>query len=258
MKDDDVAAGLLVGGLFLLGRGRAPSSEPSSPIETLRWPLPTLVVTTRDGDVVSYPPVVSQEMKPGHNGVDICYRRKEKLGQDKPPWWRSGMLAASRTWDGRHFREGVSSSSGGWFFAPKNVPVLAAAAGRLWASGASPRGRQALVDHGNYVTYYQHMETLAVPMAAKGFITAVGPRDLGKVNEQWRVGDGGLFSGKLGTMGGDPLQGSSAFRHLHFEVWRYRRTAEGRSEREYVDPALWLASAEQWSVEIKEYENSYE
>jgi len=259
MNDDEIAAGVLVGALLLGGRRSSSvvASAPS-PVETIRWPLPTLVVTTRDGTVVSYPPVVSQGMKPGHNGVDICYRRKEKLGEDKPSFLRAGLLAASRTWDGRHFRDGASSSAGGWFFAPKNIPVLAVAPGRLWSSGASPRGRQALVDHASYVTYYQHLLTLDVPLTAKGFIVAPGPSNKGAVNEQWRVGDGGLFSGKLGIMGADPLQGTSAFRHLHFEIWRYRRTGEGTSVREYVDPEPWLASAEQWSLEIKEYENTHE
>jgi murein DD-endopeptidase MepM/ murein hydrolase activator NlpD len=158
--------------------------------------------------------------KRGHNGCDLDYRAKSK--SDLPQF-------IART----HQR-----SSGGLFFCPDGIPVLAARDGVLWSAGNSERGWQVVIDHGKpFATYYQHMIRLFVPLASKGVVADAGlieiegkPKaPLGKVHV--KAGD------VIGLVGADPTQGKTGFNHLHFEVWR-----DGGADR-WIDPTPILAKA---------------
>lgn len=163
------------------------------------WPLPAIRVDGR-----TYPAVISDGLgspRPGgrrHDGVDVDYRRTSRadLATIYPP--------------------GTSSGTRG-FFAPLGVPVVAARDGRVWSCARTSRGIMVVLDHGRpWASMYQHLATSLLPAHARGVNLATGRPTL------VRRGD------VIGTMGGDPLQGVRAFRHLHFETWH-----EGKP----VDPA---------------------
>jgi murein DD-endopeptidase MepM/ murein hydrolase activator NlpD len=95
------------------------------------------------------------------------------------------------------------------FFAPPGVPILAARPGTVWSVTKSPKGWSVVINHGApFATYYQHLDMVVV---AKGMPVIAGTM--------------------LGTMGWDPQQGASAFRHLHFAVW-----LNGHGDASSVDP----------------------
>jgi murein DD-endopeptidase MepM/ murein hydrolase activator NlpD len=140
-----------------------------------------------------------------HHGVDIDYRRAR------------GTLT--------QFRPGTrEASSGGLFFCPDGVNVLAAYDGTIWSVGTSDRGLQIVIDHGKpYATYYQHLRTTRWPELRRG---AGGIRvKAGEV---------------IGTVGNGHSPGkasASAFNHLHFEIWH-----AGGAES-WIDPSAILAKA---------------
>lgn len=155
-----------------------------------------------------YPAVVSDGMgspRDGgarrHAGVDICFRRKSPtdLVKEFPPGTRSGTAG---------------------YFAPPTAQVVAARDGVLWSAGLTSRGWTVVIDHGKpWATYYTHMASLAVPLAANGRLTSAGDK------RQYTVRAGQL----LGFMGADPT--GTAIRHLHFATWR-----NGSGDAAAVDP----------------------
>ena len=168
------------------------------------WPLPSIRVDGR-----TYPATISDGLgspRPGgrrHDGVDIDYQRSS----------RSDLVA--------RYQPGTSSGTRG-FFAPSGVPVLAARDGRVWSAGRTARGIMVVLDHGKpWATLYQHLDSTTLARHARGLDVATGTPTL------VRAGD------VLGTMGGDPMQGTRAFRHLHFET-HHGRTA--------VDPSSVMAT----------------
>lgn len=168
------------------------------------WPLPSIRVEGR-----TYPATISDGLgspRPGgrrHDGVDVDYQRSS----------RSDLVT--------RYPPGTSSGTRG-FFAPPGVPVLAARAGRVWSAGRTARGIMVVIDHGKpWSTLYQHLDSTTLSRHARGLDVGTGTPTL------VRAGD------VLGVMGADPVQGTRAFRHLHFETWH-----EGKP----VDPASAMAT----------------
>lgn len=131
-----------------------------------------------------YKPVVSQGYKPGHDGVDVMFRRDG----------REGGTAA--------FPIGEGSTKN--FFMPDGVGVHAVADGVLWFAGKADTGHSVIVDHDepSIVTLYLHLARLDVPEVKGG---------AGRI----RITAGQ----RLGTVGASPLD-AEAVKHLHFEVWK--------------------------------------
>jgi murein DD-endopeptidase MepM/ murein hydrolase activator NlpD len=132
------------------------------------------------------------------------------------------------------FRRGTADrSTGGLFFAPPGIPVLAAADGTIWSSSISPRGAQIVISHGKpYATYYQHLAFVRMPLLRRG---------AGAIKV--RAGE------PIGIMGNGSEVGQAAvngFRHLHFEVWK------GGGPSMFTDPAPILRTARRvaWSPEL--------
>jgi Peptidase family M23 len=168
------------------------------------WPVPRWQGRT---------PVITQEWKPGrdpvpgtpsseranHLGVDIMFR---KLPTDPPG--------------------NVLHDAEGSFIAPAGVPILAAGPGKIWARGEEPYyGKWLQVDHGDVVTFYQH---------------------LASYDREWRKGDrveAGDVVGRMGYAPGDP----QALRHLHFELWWPRKGEPFDSWRQDPRPHM-----DRWSV----------
>jgi len=179
---DDLLAALALG-VLLVGSVRLEWGD------GWQWPLPAVRVDGR-----TYPAVISDGLgspRPGgrrHDGVDVDYQRSS----------RSDLVA--------RYPPGTSSGTRG-FFAPPGVPVLAARDGRVWSCARTSRGIMVVIDHGApWATLYQHLDSTTLSRHARGLDVATGSPTL------VRRGD------VLGTMGGDPMQGSRAFRHLHFET----------------------------------------
>jgi len=161
------------------------------------WPVPDLLL----GDV-RYPAVVSQELHPGHAGVDIMYRRRS-------PADRSGDYPAGAVGpDGG--RSGTTM-----FFAPPGTPILAAREARVWSVQTLPTGIAVVLDHGApWATFYGHLATCSLEPAQGGH------RSDGGAPETVSAGQG------IGTMGynpnTNPARGAvdgERVRHLHFEAW---------------------------------------
>lgn len=146
------------------------------------WPVPRYRSAP---SIAGYDPVASQEFhQPGHNGIDVMYRRVSKFDQ---PTFVAGTHDGSAA-----------------FFAPPGVMVCAAHDGLIWSCGPHPTGRgyQIVVDHGKpFATYYLHMESVRWGTIAQG---------AGGIHVQ--AGEA------LGVMGYDPTD-PEGLRHLHFEVW---------------------------------------
>lgn len=168
------------------------------------WPLPSIRVDGR-----TYPATISDGLgspRPGgrrHDGVDVDYQRTSRadLVARYPPYTSSGTRG---------------------FFAPLGIPVLAARDGRVWSAGRTARGIMVVLDHGRpWSTLYQHLDSTTLARHARGLDVATGAPTL------VRRGD------VIGTMGADPMQGATAFRHLHFET-HHKQTA--------VDPSSAMAS----------------
>jgi hypothetical protein len=143
-----------------------------------------------------------------HNGADIDYKRKSK----------SELIEV--------YRPGSAEGSpGGWYFCPRDTPVLAARDGFLWSCTDSDRGIQIVIDHGKpFATYYQHMSRVFMPRAKRG--------------EQRIAIKAGQVIGIVGN--GSPPSGRqpvNAFIHLHFEIWK-----DGGADR-WIDPTAILRAA---------------
>jgi murein DD-endopeptidase MepM/ murein hydrolase activator NlpD len=160
------------------------------------WPVPPMRIPK--GGVL-YDPVISQEFRESdHNGVDIMYQRKS--AHDQPQY-------APGSPDGNER-----------FFAPRLVPILAARAGRVWSVSKGARGWAVVLDHSApFATFYQHLETPALPVHAKGVNTAAGSVTHVKAGDI------------IGFMGFSP-EDPERLRHLHFEVWH------GGAANHAVDP----------------------
>jgi murein DD-endopeptidase MepM/ murein hydrolase activator NlpD len=153
------------------------------------WPIPDLDYGDSARGPTRVPAEVSQEFRsaaPTHYGVDLMYRH---LG---------------------------AANSGARWYAPQNVPVVAARAGALWSVTRTARGWAVVVDHGPpWATFYLHLATLddAITGAAQH---GASPIAAGQ---------------RIGTMGADPLDPEHVT-HLHFAAW-YRGAGDSAS----VDPA---------------------
>lgn len=156
------------------------------------WPVPTW--NAPDGAV--YPAVVSQELHPGHAGVDVMYRRRTIS-------------------DRSEFPPGPAGHATTMFFAPPGTPILAAKDARVWSVSKVATGWQIVLDHGKpWATYYAHLDEVAFPPHAAGFKT--GTKEVTNI----KAGD------QLGTMGWNPNTATKngavdaeQIRHLHFECW---------------------------------------
>jgi murein DD-endopeptidase MepM/ murein hydrolase activator NlpD len=132
-----------------------------------------------------------------HRGADIMYRRahREELVD----------VFAPGTPDGTK-----------WHFMPLDMVAVAAADGRVWSAGWTPRGNAVVIDHGKpWATFYAHLASLRL---VEG--------------QRVRVGE------VIGVIGADPLDGRKV-RHLHFAMWH------GGGGRSAVDPAPLMRK---WSV----------
>lgn len=147
------------------------------------WPLPVL-----DIGGVEFPPTISsgwgeQRTDHTHRGVDVVYARPHPV---KPP-----------------FTDGDSAG----YFLPKGTPVIAARDGVVWTASVSTRGSYVVLDHGApWLTFYQHLEALHVPLSTRG-----KSRVDGRVTHV-RAGE------SIGVAGISPLD-KERIRHLHFELW---------------------------------------
>lgn len=122
-----------------------------------------------------------------HVGVDVMYRRVVLLPEGtKLPLPDHGSRG---------------------FELPAGTPVLAASAGTVWSTGHTERGYSVTISHPGtgWATWYQHLETLAIPPHARGKLVSGGP--------PMQVGAGHV----LGAAGWSKLDGHQV-RHLHFEV----------------------------------------
>lgn len=264
MKDSEAAAAalLLLSAFAGGGKKRDPVVGPGDLFlqTTTQWPMPTMVV--KQGDLTddnaktldTFAPVISdgfRKSRADHNGVDMMYKRRMSFTDATQAGWRDyllkGLLTKVRkTWDAKRYPPPEGSE---WFFCPKTTPIRPFAAGRLWHASASPRGLQVLVDHGEFVTYYQHLSQLNVPLAQNGKLTADVPGGAFKKGDVFPVG----LSTILGRAGADPLGGKLSPVHLHFECWRYVRGAgEGNQVRAYLDPEVALQTAAQWAIDVAE------
>jgi len=221
-KDDDTA--IVIGGLALLlmsGGKRPPGAAAPNhpPLSSIPWgvgwgwPVPRATFT----DGTSYAPVVSNPFASGpHYGVDVMYQRTSTA--DKLATFPPGTSNGSRN-----------------YFAPPGTPILAAKDARVWSVIRSSRGWGVVLDHGKpFATFYQHLDAVAFPVHAMGY--KLGTKTITTV----KAGE------TLGTMGGDPSQGSQALRHLHFAVWY-----QGHGDAASVDPAAVMAGwvqPPQWRV----------
>ncbi len=208
---EDDAAGI-ANDASALTAGAPPGGAPTGAPAWV-WPLPTWR---------GFPAVISDGLgsprdggKRQHHGADLDYRAPSK---DALPEFVRGTAARS---------------SGGMFFTPEGIPVLAAADGVIWSASVSPRGGQIVISHGApFATYYQHLAFLRVPMVSRG---------TGAIRV--RAGE------PIGIMGnGSELGSASAkgFRHVHFEIWRVGGPAA------FVGPAPYLRTARRvaWSSEL--------
>jgi hypothetical protein len=134
-----------------------------------------------------------------HEGVDVMFRR---VPSDPYP---------------------VRSPNGSKLFVlPEDVLAVAAADGKVWSAGRTPRGFSVVIDHGDtakVATYYTHLDTLMVQ-----------PTSRGRSGERVKAGQ------PLGIVGADPMDGHH-LKHLHFALW-----AGGPSDA--VDPQPLMTSWE--------------
>ena len=200
MRDRDMAV-IGIGALLLLGGGARmatprpgdvtwiPSDDPMAQRDWSSWwawPLPILTLPAGGGD---FRPVISQEWKVGHYGVDLMYRRKVPGIVDKVAW-----------------PPGTTNGSVN-HFCPPGTPVLAAKRGKVWSVERTKRGIAVVLDHGPpWATFYQHLDTCNLPWTRRG-----KPLD-GSVGREVEMG------AAIGTAGADPLDGQK-LRHLHFACW---------------------------------------
>lgn len=116
-----------------------------------------------------------------HEGADVMFRR---LPSDPYP---------------------VRSPNGSkGFVLPEGVFALAAADGKVWSAGWTPRGFSVVLDHGELgkiATYYTHLQTLLLQPTARG-----------------RSGQRVIAGQPLGIIGADPKD-SNGLKHLHFAIW---------------------------------------
>ena len=193
MADDGIMWALLL----FLAAGRRGAAAPGSVAADLPpgewiWPMLTLP----DGR----PPEISSGWGSPrdngarrHKGVDIMYRRTSKL--PKP---LTGKL-----------RYPLPDHGSVGYEVPEGAPIVAAHAGRIWATGKTTLGNFVIIDHGPepWSTFYQHLEALTIPPHRKGKQTINGERGL-------EVSAGA----PLGICGYG--QGGQEIRHLHFELRR--------------------------------------
>ena len=206
VRDEDAIMLGLLGVVLLTSRRRPPVVDPGP---GWLWPVPGI-----HAGAVYYPPTVSDGIgtpRPGgrlHAGVDVMYRRKTV---DDRPELPSGTAGGSP-----------------WHFAPADVPVVAARAGKVWSVKATPRGIAVVLDHGKpWASFYQHLASTVLPEHAGGLNVATGKPTLLKQGDI------------IGAMGGDPLD-DAKLRHLHFEIWR-----GGAGPGYEIDPA---AAMRQWAT----------
>jgi hypothetical protein len=272
VKSGDAAPALALLALATLGgKKRAPAKGAVVPPgdtfaqTATQWPMPTMLV--RKGDIADdakpmigrFSPVVSdgfRKSRADHQGVDIMYKREMARSAALPgaalQWLKShdaiidwATRYSVKTWDAKRWPKEPEGTE--WFFCPKTTPVKPFASGRIWNASASPRGFQVVIDHGEFVSYYQHLSKLNVPLAQGGKLTE--DSTAGKKGDTFMVS----LSTFLGRAGADPTGGTKTPVHLHFELWKYvRGAAEGQQVRAYLDPEVALQSASQWFVDVAE------
>lgn len=118
-----------------------------------------------------------------HRGVDLMYRRSDRLDAKRPPGTPNGS-------DGHVMGNGV--------------PVVAVHEGVVWSAGWTPRGFSVVIDHGRAIgaTYYTHLQRLGV-----------------RPTEKARSGQRVIAGQAIGAVGADPLD-RRGLKHLHFAFWR--------------------------------------
>lgn len=152
------------------------------------WPLPALP----DGRL----PKVSDPYGPSagradgfHSGVDIMYAR---LPRTLPRGTRLPLPD--------HGSRGHQ--------VPEGTPVLAVSDGVIWSTGQTRRGYSVTIGHGpdtKLASWYQHLDTLAVPAHTRGKLRSGGAPIKVKAGEV------------IGTVGWSKLD-AAQIRHLHFEL----------------------------------------
>lgn len=202
MRDDDL---LLLAGLLLMAAQGSSEEAVALGDQGWVWPMPELSRAFAELHGVHQRPVISDGMGStrvrngkayGHAGVDIDYRRIEKLATPA--------------------RDGGSRG----YLVPPLVQVRAARAGRIWKAGKQATGYFVILDHGlvggiPLATYYNHLANLAVPRVSW-------------INRNAIVV---LPGQELGECGADPTD-QSGMRHLHFEI---RRGMERLNPQPYIN-----------------------
>lgn len=140
-----------------------------------------------------------------HEGVDVMFRR---LPSDA---YAVGSPNGSKN-----------------FVLPEGVWGLAAADGRVWSAGWTPRGFTVVIDHGSVATYYTHLETLLLQPTARG-----------RSGEMVKAGQ------PLGIIGYDPKDGRK-LKHMHFAYWK-------GGPRDAIDPEPLMKS---WQMVIDPSEST--
>lgn len=193
-RDDEelIVVGVGVAILLAMTKQPQPKIDDWGQITGWHWPVPDLEV---NGE--RYPAVITSGFRsvdrPTHDGVDIMYARKSA----------TDMIA--------EFPPRVTDAGGARahprFFAPQDTPVLAARAGRVWATLRLPTGLAIVLDHGKpWATAYFHLASFGVPEHTNG------RRNDGGAPFEVAAGD------QIGVMGHAPNDGE-LLRHLHFETW---------------------------------------
>lgn len=193
-RDDKIALGIIIGG-GLIAMSKSGNAAVASAVEWGDgWHMPVLDWQAPDGRM--YPAVVSQEMHPGHAGVDIMYQR-------------------TRVGDRPEFAPGPAGHATTMFFAPPGTPIVAARDARIWSIDKAATGYQVVLDHGKpWATYYAHLETIDFSEHVSGYVK--GTKNVTNIVAGQRLGTMGWNPNTVASKGAVDAQ---LIRHLHFECW---------------------------------------
>lgn len=206
MRSPSESGDIVLLGLFTLAI-LSPAREESSAPGSWVWPMPRL----GDGRV----PVITDGYR---------YRSTGKLHAAVDVMYRRGVPMTGRA----PFTDNGSKK----FEVPQGTAVLAAAAGKIWATGVDAHGGWVVIDHGEAgggrSTVYRHLEVIAVPEHAGGrqLLRSAWPHWPGSgVLPPLQVEAGDV----IGTVGYDPTD-RAKIRHLHFEVRKGRTPFDPQPE----------------------------
>lgn len=159
------------------------------------WHFPLPIVRGYKPEVSDLFQLTATKEHRQHLGVDIMYRRTRKGVVTGPETPINGLDGTALYW------------------VPKGQVVYAVQNADVWTTAYSPKyGHNCVLDHGKpWATFYQHMETLLIPLGIERGMLNGKPYPV-------KAGD------PIGIVGGAPT--GYPLRHLHFELW-YRGGRDG-------------------------------